>query len=380
MIHLLVDSKYRTTTHSTIIRDIIMLENQIPLFLLLKIAETQSQSHQTTEETVADMLVGFFKELSPFKKIHIFHADIKKHPHLLDFLYCNIVPMYGEETCGPLEEDTCVEQDNISPTFVQNFASSTGSFVFDRIGTLLSLIMKFLVRIPLRIMENIPMLSVILNPIEKLLSSEKEQLDGGRNNEPLLEEILIPSLTDIISAGIKICPTSGSISTVNFCTKTPTLHLPVISLDVNSEVVLRNLVAYEASLGSKPLVLSRYIEFMNGIIDTEEDARILRMKGVILNYLKSDQDVAEMWNGMTRSIRLTRVPELDCVIEEINKFYNNRWRVILKRFFTRHGMLSLWKNVILVFVLSLIPFMMGFQQVFCLTSRCRPVSTNGRSP
>ncbi|KAF3322532.1 hypothetical protein FCM35_KLT13673 [Carex littledalei] len=236
------------------------------------------------------------------------------------------IPRYREEPSDPLEGDECGEQDNLSPTFLHNFSGLTKSFIWHRIETLRSLIIKIL----LRIMENIPMLPIILNPVEKLLSSEKAQ-DSERSSEPLLEEILIPSVTELASAGIKICPTSGGISTVDFCIKTAVLYLPVISLDINSEVVLRNLVAYEASFGSTALVLSRYIEFMNGIIDTEEDARLLRKKGIILNYLKSDKDVAEMWNGMTRSIRLTRVPQLDCMIEEINKFYNSKWRVILKR-------------------------------------------------
>ncbi|WVZ50626.1 hypothetical protein U9M48_001864, partial [Paspalum notatum var. saurae] len=83
------------------------------------------------------------------------------------------------------------------------------------------------------------------------------------------------------------------------------LHLPVIGVDVNSEVVLLNLVAYEAEASSGgPLVLARYVELMNGIVD----ARLLRECGVILNHLKSDREVAELWNGMTRSVRMTRVP------------------------------------------------------------------------
>jgi Plant protein of unknown function len=379
MAHLMTESKYRTMTHNTIIRDIIMLENQIPLCVVLKIAETQSQLQEQTEETVANMLVEFSRELSPFKKAHTFYANVKNHPHLLDFLHCNVVSSYREETCGPLEEGKFVGQDDISPTFVHNVATSTKKFILDRIHTLLSLTIKFLVRIPLQIMENIPILSVIKNPVDKILSSEKKQ-DSERNNEPLLEEILIPSVTELISSGIKICPTSGGISTVDFCTETATLHLPIITLDINSEVVLRNLIAYEASFGSKPLALSRYIEFMNGIIDTEEDARLLRKNGTILNYLKSDKDVAEMWNGMTRSISLTRVQQLDCVIEEINKFYNSRWKVILRRFFKRHEVLRLWKDLIcVVLLLSIVLFMMG-SHVLCLTSRCGPVSNSRRSP
>ncbi|MCH92456.1 putative UPF0481 protein, partial [Trifolium medium] len=76
-----------------------------------------------------------------------------------------------------------------------------------------------------------------------------------------------------------------------------------------------------------PLVITRYTELMNGIIDTEDDAKILREKGIILNHLKSDQEVANMWNGMSKSLRLSRVPFLDKTIEDVNKFYHNALKI-----------------------------------------------------
>jgi hypothetical protein len=59
---------------------------------------------------------------------------------------------------------------------------------------------------------------------------------------------------------------------------------------------------------------------MNGIIDTENDAKILREKGIILNHLKSDKEVANMWNGMSKSLRLSRVQSMDKTIEDVTSF------------------------------------------------------------
>ncbi|GAY31957.1 hypothetical protein CUMW_272930, partial [Citrus unshiu] len=94
-----------------------------------------------------------------------------------------------------------------------------------------------------------------------------------------------------------------------------------------AELVLINLVAYEASNASGPLVLTRYSELINRIIDTEEDVKLLRENGVVLNRLRSDAEVAKLWNGISKSIRLTKVPHIDIVIEDVNKYYNSRWRV-----------------------------------------------------
>jgi hypothetical protein len=60
-----------------------------------------------------------------------------------------------------------------------------------------------------------------------------------------------------------------------------TLRMPVITLDGTTEVVLRNLVACETVAVRGPLVLSRYTEIMNGIINTTRDVRILRQSGVL---------------------------------------------------------------------------------------------------
>ncbi|GAY66945.1 hypothetical protein CUMW_252840 [Citrus unshiu] len=93
------------------------------------------------------------------------------------------------------------------------------------------------------------------------------------NNPLFVEKMTIPSVTEPAKSNVRFLPTVGDISTVSFDAKKAILHLPTISLDVNTEVVLKNVVAYEASSASGPLALTtRYTELMNGIIDTQEDA------------------------------------------------------------------------------------------------------------
>ncbi|KAI3699764.1 hypothetical protein L2E82_44277 [Cichorium intybus] len=121
-------------------------------------------------------------------------------------------------------------------------------------------------------------------------------------------------------AGILFLPVNGGISEISFDSITSTLYLPVVDLDVNSEVYLRNLVAYEACVATGPLVVARYTELMNGIIDTEEDAKYLRERGIVLNHLKSDKEVADLWNGMSKSVKLTKVAKMDKVWYPCSEF------------------------------------------------------------
>uniref|UniRef100_A0A803P083 Uncharacterized protein n=1 Tax=Cannabis sativa TaxID=3483 RepID=A0A803P083_CANSA len=176
----LVDFTGRKSAHNAILRDIIMLENQIPLFLLRKILEFQFES---CDEMLLAMLVGFSKEVSPFKMMEQ-EAIIKvsECAHLLDFLYDIITPQQIEN------QDEVIE---ISDHDDENQDQQKQSFFV-------------------------------------------------------------------------------------------TLYLPAVSLDVNAETIMRNLVAYEASNASGPLIFTRYTELMNGIIDTEEDVKFLTLLAAVL--------------------------------------------------------------------------------------------------
>ncbi|GLJ35836.1 hypothetical protein SUGI_0719450 [Cryptomeria japonica] len=97
-----------------------------------------------------------------------------------------------------------------------------------------------------------------------------------------------------------------------------------------SEVVLRNLVAFEASAAPGDFILTRYTDFMNAIVDKEEDVRLLRKSGIICNHLVDDGKVASLWNGLRRCVKLTKVKYLDQVITDVNKHYNKRWSIAVK--------------------------------------------------
>lgn len=359
-----------------ILCDIVMQENQIPLFLLQKIMEIQCPQPEPAVEFLSSMLVGFSREISPFKKIaHPSCVDTSQYAHLLEFLYCNIVPKHEEPYETTPKDD---HDENEVQRFIRSIKRLTiavTSYVFDRIRALLSVIIKFVVKIPLRVLANVPPLSIIKIPIEETLFCQMDQTPKISNVSvtPLLEEIAIPSVAELAYAGIKLSPTKGDLSTIEFNVDKATLHLPVISLDVNTDIVLRNLVSYEASIGSRPLFFARYIELMNGIIDTEEDVKLLREKGIIMNHLKSDKAVAELWNGMTRSIRLTRVARLDKLVEDVNEYYHSRWKVKMRNFMRRNVKCGSTWDCAALLVVVLFLFGVGLQ-AFCLAHGCIRVS------
>ncbi|XP_031092745.1 putative UPF0481 protein At3g02645 [Ipomoea triloba] len=389
----LVDLAGKKSSHNALLRDIIMLENQIPFFVLRKMLEPQCQSPEASDDLLLTMLMGLSKDLSPFKM-----ADdsavvpMAEATHLLGYLFESIVPeMEGEHVeieidgggevkekkDGEEDEDLLKNSGYVKSAFTQVWAilsklNRGPARALKRLSSLAPV--KTVLLMPWNAITNLPGLNVMKGPIESMFScgknpedDEKSDAKDNADKPPSIEEITIPSVTELANAGVRFVPTNKGILSVEFDTKTFTLYLPVVSLDINSEVVLRNLVAYEACIAKGPLVLARYTEFMNGIVDTEEDAKFLREKGIILNHLKSDSEVANLWNGMNKSVRLTKVAFLDKVIDNVNKYYNCRWNVKTKRFMKSY-IFGSWQ--FLTFLATIVLLLLMVLQSFCSVYTC----------
>lgn len=388
-----IDVAGKKSAHNAILRDIVMLENQIPLFLLRKVLEFQLSSLDSADELLMSMLTGFYKEISPFKAMEeLPNLEVMtKSAHLLDFLYHAIVP----KSEGPSDETEIVqEQDEVKEGEEQSFQESSQvkkilGVVWKALskldrglvrlikGILLSKPIEVVLKLPWTIISRFPGVRLLKQPIENLFfpihkkegkaEDENSKAGGKFEKPPLVEEINIPSVTELVKAGVRFVPTHAGISSISFDVKLKTFCLPVVCLDVNSEVILRNLVAYEANNGSGPLVFARYAELMNGIIDTGEDVKLLREKDIIVNHLKKDEEVAELWNGMSRSIRLTKVEFLDKAIGDVNKYYNGKFKVKFKKLLTRYIFES-WK--FLALFAAILMLLLTAVQAVCSVYSC----------
>ncbi|XP_022148847.1 putative UPF0481 protein At3g02645 [Momordica charantia] len=396
----LVDYEGWKSAYNAILRDIVMLENQIPLFVMRKMLELQfSALEPAADQKLLSMLLGLYEDLSPFKVMEDLvniQASVSECFHLLDFLYRMITPKLAD----PLEimEDDQNQKEptreNIESALKHLFSplSKLGSEIWKILSKLnrgpvhllrrllSSRPLQVIFKLPWTVISKLPGIGILIKPLEHLCLQRrgKEENDpekgssrsDGKPRPPLLEEITIPSVSQLVKSGVCLLPIDGGVSAVAFDTKAVIFYLPTITLDVNSEVVLRNLVAYEASKPFGPLVFTRFIELMNGIIDSEEDVKLLKEKGIIMNHLKSDAEVAELWNGMSKSIKLTKVPFLDKVIEDVNKHYSSRWKVKAVKFIEKYVFGS-WPLLALLATILLLA--MTALQAFCSVYTCSQV-------
>lgn len=398
----LVDSAGRKSAHIAILRDMLMLENQVPLFLLRKMLELELGSKDSADEMLLSMLTGLCRELYPFKSPEVLpNILIQDSAHILDFFYRLLmskaarqslineadheVEEEGHEDDG--ENDELEKSHEKSSRYVVTFLREVWKIISKLnkgpVRSLKSLAhskpVKLVLKMPWTIVSKVPGLKLLKEPIEHLFlssSQDKEQMKPENDNvvrPPLIEELTIPSVTMLAKAGVCFVPTNGGISSTHFDKKTFTLSLPKMNLDVNTGVILRNMVAYEACSASGPLVFTRFIDFINGIVDTREDAKLLRERGIIMNRLKSDEEVANLCNGMSKSIKLTKVPFLDKVVEDVNKYYNGRWKVKAEKCI-RGYVFGSWKVLTLLACIMLLCLMA--LQAFCSVYSCSRMFKN----
>lgn len=386
----LVDQAGRKSAHNAILRDIVMLENQIPMFILQKTLDFQLCLSEESDGALYSMLTGLCKELNPFKLIEeIPEVKVSESAHLLDFLCRIIVPEPDHRSKivkndhdqveprdpGDQKPSPCGKVVAHAKRLVEEMSSLFSRLILGPVRFLERLLcskpLRVIMKLPWTIISNLPGISIMKQPIEYLFfteAKEDEKTDSNNpNGTPSVEEIAIPSVLELSKSGIHFVRTNGDLSSISFDPKTDAFHLPTISLDINSEVIMRNIVAYEAANASGPLVFTRYTELMNGIVDTEGDARYLRERGIILNHLKSDQEVADLWNGMSKSIRLTKVPFLDRTIEDVNMYYNGRWKVRIGKFFNSYVFGS-WQ--LLTFLTATMLLLLLTFQAFCSVFSC----------
>lgn len=87
-------------------------------------------------------------------------------------------------------------------------------------------------------------------------------------------------------------------------------------------------MAYEVASGSS-FVVSGYVGFMCGIIDTAKDVDLLKEKAIIKSDLPSEE-IAKIFNGIRKSDR--RSPELEGTVQELKRIDDNTFRVKAWRF------------------------------------------------
>lgn len=174
----LIDFAGRKSAHNAILREIIMLENQIPLFILRKMLEFQFSSLELADDMLLSMLVGLCKVLSPFRlMVELTTLQVTDHVHILDFLYQMILPKSEDssEIVGADDQNEAKESGEKSAEkscFAKRLLEKIAKFISIPVcflkRVLLARRVKRILRFPWIIISSLPGFSILKQPIGSL--------------------------------------------------------------------------------------------------------------------------------------------------------------------------------------------------------------------
>lgn len=100
--------------------------------------------------------------------------------------------------------------------------------------------------------------------------------------------------------------------------------IPQLKVDHTTECVLRNLIALEQCHYPEKPYICNYVSLIDSLIHTTHDVEMLVEKEVIVHELGSDKEVATLVNALSKHV----VTNSTCyyeTINELNKHYQNAW-------------------------------------------------------
>ncbi|XP_058216066.1 UPF0481 protein At3g47200-like isoform X2 [Rhododendron vialii] len=158
---------------------------------------------------------------------------------------------------------------------------------------------------------------------------------------------LMLSASDLHYAGVKFVPTTD-LHKVKFINKgigcwqcrTLAFQIPTIYISKTTESFLRNVIALEQCSPRVPRYFTSYAKLMDMFINSEQDVRVLKNDRVIYNYLSTDEDVRDLFNKLCKEVVLEDFHfDEDC--REASMF-NMRWQTRAVRYVNRLFVANPW--------------------------------------
>ncbi|PKI57549.1 hypothetical protein CRG98_022020 [Punica granatum] len=138
------------------------------------------------------------------------------------------------------------------------------------------------------------------------------------------------------------------------------LQIPVIQIDDATEVRFRNMIAYEGSY------IKDYMDFMDSLVNTREDAKLLRRHEIIKSFVGDDETVATVFNKMCKNVVISPNSYYKKIADDLSDYCKRR----------RHGsMVKFWDNylsspwaILSVFAASILLILTMTQTVYTALS------------
>ncbi|XXG53943.1 hypothetical protein AAC387_Pa03g1952 [Persea americana] len=153
----------------------------------------------------------------------------------------------------------------------------------------------------------------------------QQSLQESESNPPPPPREVIPSAMELQEAGVKFkCVNAKSLLDVTF--EHGKMKLPLLRVDDFTNSLLRNFIAFEQCFPHHGSHITAYCGFMDSLVNTARDVGILSQSNIIQNELGSDEEVALLFNNLSKgAFRKPSEEYLASVSREVIQHTQKRW-------------------------------------------------------
>ncbi|XP_027088491.1 putative UPF0481 protein At3g02645 [Coffea arabica] len=334
---------------SLMISDMMMLENQIPITLIDLVLRDETLAEEFTQLTsLFDIFYEFVSKLSPVKLAdddRDYMREIWGPPkHLLHFMYkfavgrkLAVIVESRKFVPGSTEETDSITSQSLASSMQSTVeinsaaeAESTVSNILRQTGDSLVYAGGQAGEFFIRAIEEINSLTAAykdgglrvptwfdktVQGIGKAVSSSEMKQASALDKVHSVSELYnIPKLT------FHALPVGCGFGNIVFDKIKKVVYLPMMTLHANSEVILRNLLAFEAAYkDARQGPQSEVRDHMCAIIKTEKDVQLLKDAKVIETQLK-DEDVVKLFKSIKKNME--RLGNKSSFIDAFGRYTN----------------------------------------------------------
>ncbi|GLT74558.1 hypothetical protein SLA2020_463460 [Shorea laevis] len=130
----------------------------------------------------------------------------------------------------------------------------------------------------------------------------------------------IRSATELKEAGIRFKKGEGN-SLLDIMFRNGVLEIPMIKIADSTERLYRNVIVCEQFEKENPKYFTEFAKFMDCLINSGKDVKLLCDSGIIENWLGSDEAVAAMFNRLTDNVSVS-IEFYAPIYNDVDKYYN----------------------------------------------------------
>ncbi|KAL3719701.1 hypothetical protein ACJRO7_004647 [Eucalyptus globulus] len=304
-------------------RDMLMLENQLPMLVLYQLVAVESNGEERDEyiNKTNNLVLSFYSLDTSItgmgRCLHVadvFRKGRLREPQKVQHKKINVGPEAGEVII--------FSRDHVYGRYFSFFSTKQVVSTRQQSRTQCAGFTATTQGDKSSLDTCIPGMGHVVDVFRKCLPKKTKEVQHG----------IIRSATELKETGIQFQKSlTRSLKDISFARGV--LKLPAIMVDDTTKSELLNLMTFERLHIGTGNEITSYTKFMDNIINNERDVALLHAQGIIQNSIGCDDAVADLFNSLCKEVTVGPNSSLDAVQKKISEYCEkpwNRWRANLR--------------------------------------------------